>query len=104
MSASADRAAAPSERYWEKPFTVMATIHGPAGWFDVVDGKAGKTVAVCPKRCFARRIADALSAEVRVDLGPGACSCTAPFDAPDVYAAGECKAHGVAWHRQRGAS
>lgn len=45
------------------PFTVMATIHGPAGWFDVVDGKAGHTIAVCPKRCFARRIAEALSGE-----------------------------------------
>lgn len=46
------------------PFTVMATIHGPAGWFDVVDGKAGKTVAVCPKKCFARRIAEALEKKV----------------------------------------
>lgn len=52
------------------PFTVMATIHGPAGWFDVVDGKAGQTVAVCPKKCFAKRIAGLLTGEVRVDLGP----------------------------------
>ena len=54
------------------PFTVMATIHGPAGSFDVLDGKAGTTVAVCPKRCFARRSAEALSAEMRIDLGPSA--------------------------------
>lgn len=51
-------------------FTVMATIHGPAGWFDVVDGKTGKTIAVCPKRCFARRIATVLESEIRIDLGP----------------------------------
>ena len=72
MSTPADRAAAPPKRYWEKPFTVMATIHGPDGWFDVVDGKGGHTIAVCPKRCFAKRIADALSGEMRIDLGPAA--------------------------------
>ena len=44
----------------------------------VVDGKAGKTVAVCPKRCFAKRIAEALTsgysaeADIRIDLGPAA--------------------------------
>lgn len=43
------------------PFTVMATIHGPVGWFDVIDTKAGRTVAVCPKRCFARQIAGLLT-------------------------------------------
>lgn len=47
------------------PFTVMATIHGPAGWFDVVDGKAGKTVAVCPKKCFAKQVAEALTEKRR---------------------------------------
>lgn len=96
---------ATSDRYLEQPFTVMATIHGPAGWFDVVDCKAGETVAVCPKRCFAKRIAEALSGEMRTALGPAACACTAPFDGYDVYAAGGCPAHGVAWHRrQRGVS
>lgn len=54
------------------PFTVMSTIHGPAGWHDVVDTKAGKTVAVCPKPCFARRIAGLLTGEIRIDLGPAA--------------------------------
>lgn len=54
------------------PFAVMPTLHGPDGWFDVVDTKAGKTVAVCPKRCFAKRIAGLLTGEVRIDLGPGA--------------------------------
>lgn len=29
------------------------------------------------------------------------CCCTARFDAPDVYASGYCKAHGVAWHVRR---
>jgi hypothetical protein len=47
------------------PFTVMATIHGPAGWHDVVDTKAGATVAVCPRACFARKIADLLARAVR---------------------------------------
>lgn len=56
----------------DPPFTVMATIHGPQGWFDVVDGKVGKTVAVCPKKCFAKRIAGLLTGEVRIDLGPTA--------------------------------
>lgn len=55
-----------------KPFTVMPTLHGPEGWFDVVDTKAGHTVAVCPRRCFAKRIADLLTAEIRIDLGPAA--------------------------------
>ena len=45
----------------ESPFSVMPTLHGPESWFDVVDSKAGHTVAVCPKRCFAREIADALT-------------------------------------------
>lgn len=45
------------------PYAVMATIHGPVGWYDVVDTKAGHTVAVCPKACFAKRIVRALMAE-----------------------------------------
>lgn len=45
----------------EPPFTVMPTLHGPSSWHDVVDTKAGHTIAVCPKRCFAREIADALT-------------------------------------------
>jgi hypothetical protein len=54
----------------------MATIHGPDGWHDVIDTKAGHTVAVCPKACFARRIASLLTesheGDVRIDLGPAA--------------------------------
>ena len=58
----------------DPPFAVMATIHGPEGWHDVIDTKAGSTVAVCPKRSFARRIAGLLANEgaVRIDLGPAA--------------------------------
>lgn len=46
-----------------EPFAVMPTIHGPSGWFDVVDARRGHTIAVCPKRCFAKRIVEALCAE-----------------------------------------
>ena len=44
-----------------KPFTVMASIHGPVGWYDVVDTKVGNTVAVCPKQSTARKIARLLA-------------------------------------------
>lgn len=46
------------------PFTVLPTLHGPEGWFDVVDTKAGHTVAVCPKKCFAKQVAEALEKKV----------------------------------------
>ena len=54
-------------------FTVMVTIHGPKGWFDVID-EHGETVAVCPKSRFAKHIAEVLTREdnARIDMGPNA--------------------------------
>ena len=43
------------------PYTVMASIHGPSGYHDVVETVTGSTVAVCPRRVHARRIANLLS-------------------------------------------
>lgn len=43
------------------PYTVAATIHGPNGWYDVIDSASGASVAVCPSRLNARRIAALLS-------------------------------------------
>ena len=51
----------PHDEETAEPFTVMATIHGPVGWYDVVDTKQGHAVAVCPAACFARKIARLLA-------------------------------------------
>ena len=45
------------------PFVVMATIHGPEGWHDVVDGVTGETATVCPDRILAKKIAALLTAD-----------------------------------------
>jgi hypothetical protein len=58
---------------WTPPFTVMVTIHGPKGWFDVVNAE-GETVAVCPKKRFAKEIAAVMNEQAasRIDVAGAA--------------------------------
>lgn len=54
----------------QETYSVSATIHGPAGWFDVFGETRGVTVAVCPRLAMARRIAALLTEHAGCKVQP----------------------------------